>query len=104
MHVTLVGGEPFGDLTRSVRVKPEQYLRLTDFIKDSFYSGSGGSPVPIDFPGYGMNDLFYESDLTFHLFRTCNVWTNQGLKKTGIRTAFWSPFDRPMLYQLSRID
>lgn len=104
MHVTLTGKPSPGDRIIKIRIKTEQYISLRNYILDSFLVGPEGKAVPVDHPGYGMNDLFYESDIAFHLFRTCNVWTNTGLRKAGIRTSAWTPFDRPILYQLSRIE
>lgn len=103
MHVTLWGEPETGPLARKILVSRSQYTRIMDYIVRSFLMGPEGKPIRLDHPGYGKYDLFYESGLTFHLFRTCNVWTNTGLIRSGLRTSLWTPFDRPILYQLSRI-
>lgn len=102
MHVTLRGEPESGKLVRIIRVNRSQYIRIVDYIIHSFLLGPEEKPIRLDHPGYGEYDLFFESGLTFHLFRTCNVWTNTGLKHSGLRTSLWTPFDRPILFQLSR--
>lgn len=103
MHVTLWNHPQTDSHTIKIRVSGKQYLKVINYITNSFLLDQEGRPVRLDHPGYGDHDLFYESNLTFHLFRTCNVWTNKGLTQSGIRTSVWTPFDRPILYQLSRI-
>jgi uncharacterized protein (TIGR02117 family) len=104
MHVTLWNQPKEDNLAKKVIVSHDQYRLITEYIRNSFLQDSAGGPIRIDHPGYGSYDLFYRSKLTFHLFRTCNVWTNTGLIRSGIRTSIWTPFDRPILFQLSRID
>jgi hypothetical protein len=36
--------------------------------------------------------VFYHANGTYHLFDTCNNWANTALKRTGVKTALWSPF------------
>jgi len=104
MHVTLWPKPVEDEYTVKVSLTEQEYQNLVDYIMNSFRWGPEDRVIRIDHPGYGDYDLFFESSLAFHLFRTCNVWTNQGLKKSGIRTSLWTPYDRPILYQLSRIE
>lgn len=46
-----------------------------------------------------VHDNFYEANYKYHLFRTCNVWTNEVIKIGGVKTAIWSPFDTGILEQ-----
>lgn len=103
MHVTLWGEPGTGRLAKRIRVSRSQYTRIVEYIEQSFLKGPEDEPIRLDHTGYGQYDLFYASGLTFHLFRTCNVWTNTGLIRSGLRTSLWTPFDRPILFQLSRI-
>ncbi|WP_299452109.1 TIGR02117 family protein [uncultured Microscilla sp.] len=50
--------------------------------------------------GYGNHDLFFRAKGRYHLFNTCNNWTNRGLKKMGINTGVWTPFEQGVLYNL----
>jgi uncharacterized protein (TIGR02117 family) len=104
MHVTLTGKPSTSDRVIQIRINEVQYSGLKNYILGSFLKDPRKKAIRIDHPGYGMNDLFFESDLSFHLLRTCNVWTSNGLNTAGIRTSVWTPFDRPILYQLGRIE
>jgi uncharacterized protein (TIGR02117 family) len=104
MHVSLWNQPETDTRTVKIMVNKVQYLRIIDYIRNSFVLNPDGQPIRLDHPGYGNYDLFYESGLAFHLIRTCNVWTNTGLIRSGIRTSLWTPFDRPILYQLSSIE
>lgn len=100
MHVTyrtdvLLPGEKI----KKIIVSKEQYTRLISYIVHSFQSQSDGKLRRIDCIHYsGANDNFYEAIGTYHLFKTCNVWTNNGLKEIGVKTAFWAPLDKCVLY------
>jgi uncharacterized protein (TIGR02117 family) len=52
--------------------------------------------------GYQSYDFFFEAKGTYHLFNTCNNWTNRGLKVMGIRTGIWTPFEQGVLYHLKK--
>ena len=103
MHVTLTSKPQEGKLCYKVIVSEEVYISLVKYIKSSFKIGDDNLTIKINHQGYGKFDLFYESDKKFYLFKTCNSWTNKGLKVAGIRTALWTPFDKPILFHLSRI-
>lgn len=100
MHTTLLHHAPRpGRLVRSVRISRSQLEVIEQFIF-SYLKQENGKAVLIDpsrYPAYG-GDLFYEAHGAYTLFRTCNTWTNQALKKAGIKTAVWTPFDRSVLY------
>lgn len=104
MHVTLWPEPSESELTRAVTIDSETYQKIIEYILNSFRMTTDEKPVVIDHPGYGDFDLFYESSLSFHLFRTCNSWTCRGLKQAGIRTSIWTLYDKPILFHLSRID
>ena len=100
MHVSLWPQPEEDDLTKKITISNKDYEEIVEYILNSFAMGEDGNVLKIDHPGYGDYDLFFESSLKFHLFKTCNVWTNKGLKAAGVRTSFWTPFDRPILYHL----
>jgi uncharacterized protein (TIGR02117 family) len=99
MHVTYY--PVFYNDWRSVDLCPQQLDILKSYIKNSFKTDNDGNLKKLSFPGYSYNDSFFEAHGSFTLFRTCNVWVNNGLKKTGIKTSLWSPFDFGVLYHLS---
>lgn len=76
------------------------YAKLNSYITSSFSKGPDGRPLKIDHPGYNDHDAFYEANRRYSCYRTCNNWVNQALRKAGLRTAIWSPFEFGVLYHL----
>lgn len=77
-----------GDDLRALRVTRAQYLRLVSLIEDQARS----IEEPETYPGYGDNDVFYETGGRYTFKRTCNQWTSDMLAAAGIRTGWWTPF------------
>ena len=100
MHVIYFPFTPReGAHVQKVRISPDQYLQLVQYIQKSFVRNENHQLVLIDCCSYpGWNDNFYEAVGSYHLFNTCNNWTNGGLKAAGIKTATWAPFDRSVFY------
>jgi uncharacterized protein (TIGR02117 family) len=78
---------------------------IEDYIKESFILSPEGDPVELSVEEeilreWGRNEFFYLARYRYHLFFTCNNWTNRGLKRAGIRTALWAPFERSVLWHL----
>ncbi|WP_299819066.1 TIGR02117 family protein [uncultured Pontibacter sp.] len=84
---------------RPILISPEQYQLLISYIdasfqkQDSLYLHISGS-------GYSHNDTFYEANGKFYLLKNCNNWVNQGLRKTGVKTALWAPFPYAIMRHL----
>lgn len=85
---------------RKVDLCTHQVDSLNNYIKNSFEKSEKGALQKADFPGYSNSDSFYEAKGSFTLFKTCNVWTNNAMKKAGIKTSVWSPFDFGVLHHL----
>ncbi|MDH5654622.1 MAG: DUF2459 domain-containing protein, partial [Spirochaetia bacterium] len=84
-----------------ISISLEQYRILVQYIQSSFQKDRNGKFIRIPCCTYdGLNDNFYEAEGSYHLFYTCNSWTNEALKKIGVRAALWAPFDRAILYHL----
>jgi len=90
MHVEWTG-DP-GYAAREIRVTPEQYRRLWSAIRASFRLDQAGHPVPIDHPGYGLRDAFYEAIGKANAVDTCNQWVASRLRLAGVKAPLWSPF------------
>lgn len=54
--------------------------------------------------GYYSNDTFYEAKGSFSIFHTCNEWIGKGLRRAGIRTGAWTPFEKSVMYQIRLIE
>jgi uncharacterized protein (TIGR02117 family) len=99
MHVTLY--RQTYEHWREVKLCIHQLDSLNNYIENSFEKTETGKLQKTDFSGYSNSDSFYEAKGSFTLFKTCNVWTNNALKQTGIKTSVWSPFDFGVLYHLA---
>lgn len=104
MHITYLSGAPT-DRVNYIRIKisDEQYQKLIDYIIPYFKMSTNYTFELIPGAGYNYNDNFYEAHGSYNLFNTSNNWTNRGLKKIGVRTALWSPLDKPIMYQLKKL-
>lgn len=77
----------------SLALCPEQIDQLRGFIWSSFRKNRAGQVLEIAGAGYTNQDKFYEAIGHYSCLKTCNNWTNIALKKAGVKTAVWSPFD-----------
>ncbi len=98
MHVTQIHRRYPG--WEEINLCSEQLDILNRYIENSFKKSSEGKIQKCKFPGYTSSDDFYVAKGSFSLFKTCNVWTSNALKETGIKTAVWSPFDFGVLHHL----
>ena len=80
-------------------ISKQQYRKLIDFIETSFTYTPEGNTIKIGNIGYFTHDAFYEAQGSYHLFFTCNTWTNRCLRKSGLKACIWTPFDKGILYQ-----
>jgi len=71
-----------------------EFKNLRSFIFKSFQKDKNKKAVYIPTNAvYGDNDAFYESTGTYHLFNTCNTWTNDALKSCNQKACCWTPFE-----------
>ena len=86
----------------AVSLCDDQLDNLMEYILGEFKRDENGKLTI--YPGYGPNDRFFDANGRFMFYRTCNVWINDGLKKAGVKTSVWSPFDKGILYHLRKED
>lgn len=100
MHVTYYPRKPIPDEhTKSIYISLDQYRMLVNYIKNSFRLNSDGKFEVINCCNYsGLDNEFYEGKGVYSLLKTCNTWTNKGLKEAGVRTAVWAPFEWSVMY------
>ena len=84
---------------RPLTLTPAQYEALVAYILKTFQQ-QGGQFILIPGRGYSATDNFYEANGKFYLFKTCNTWTNGGLKAIGAEAAFWAPFSFSVMRHL----
>jgi uncharacterized protein (TIGR02117 family) len=91
MHVKY-SKEPHTNADRvKVYISQKAYKRLIKFIKRSFVLKSKVVDL-IENKGYTKSDNFYEAHDSYHMFRTCNRWTNEALKVVGVKTGVFALF------------
>lgn len=92
MHVALMEKPIENERCKKVLVaKRGGYDSLLHYIKASFASNESQPSLLIPNRGYWNNDNFYHANGSYHLWETCNSWTNKGLQIAGVKTA-WDAF------------
>ena len=100
MHVQYFAYEPrISPSSVALDINEQSYFQLIDYIKSSFEQ-EHGQPKIIEGATYWGTDRFYEGKGNYHLFNTCNNWTNEGLKSIGVRTASFAIFPKTILTYL----
>lgn len=97
MHLTYHRQPVEGAQCHRILVAPEAYARLVAYITASFAHDGAGSVVRIPGAHYTTTDVFYEAAGRYHLFHTCNSWTNDGLKACGAKACLWTPFQAGLM-------
>ncbi len=93
MHVTFYNELRETESCRKISISKENYLKLVNYVIESFNLDSVDIPRQIIGASYGDNDSFYEAKGKYSLFYTCNTWANNGLKKANQKACLWTPFD-----------
>jgi uncharacterized protein (TIGR02117 family) len=76
-----------------------QYLRLVNFINEGFQRTQSGKPRYIRY-GLYRNSAFYNAVGNYSVFRTCNVWTAEGLRRADVNTPLWAALAPAIMHQL----
>jgi uncharacterized protein (TIGR02117 family) len=99
MHIKY-GKEPkITDQRKRVYLNKRDYYQLIRFVKKSFVRKDNKLKL-ITGQGYTNSDNFYEAHNTYHMFRTCNIWTNDALKVAGVKTGVYALFPGGILSHL----
>jgi uncharacterized protein (TIGR02117 family) len=97
MHVTFYKNPEVSATCRKILVDKAAYQKLTTFIESSFRKNEDGSVQHIVGHSYAQNDAFYDAKRTYNLFYTCNTWTNEALKQSGLKACIWTPFQSGLM-------
>jgi len=98
MHVTYFYAAPKKtEKCKSVFISIKQYRVLISLIKSSFELKEN-KRIAIIHPGYSNYDCFYEANGSYSMFKTCNVWTGNILKNTGVKIGIWTPFQGSIIH------
>ena len=82
-----------------ISVSEDQYKKLTEYILETVNAENNSEIQPVSDLNYYQNDAFYLAETSFHLFKTCNTWTNSALKASGLKACLWTPFPQGIFYQ-----
>lgn len=99
MHVEFLAEPQSSESIREVNISKKAYSKLVRFVESTFLL-EDNQPVLIPGFGYGLTDNFYEAHGSYHLFNTCNVWTNDAMKSASIPTSIFSIFPQGNLMHL----
>ena len=58
--------------------------------------------IPFDGSEKPSDDRLFEANGSYHMFHTCNAWTNGALKTAGKKAALWAPLVRGVVHQLPK--
>jgi uncharacterized protein (TIGR02117 family) len=72
-----------------LRITPHQYRDIIRQIRATFRLTDSGQSVA--YPAYGPDNLFYDSKGHYSALYTCNNWTGDILRKSGVRVGIWTP-------------
>ncbi len=101
MHITYKCYTPAeSEQVKKCSISKSKYEALIHYIKDSFELDQNGNVQLIPNVGYTSVDNFYEAKGSYHLFKTCNVWTNNALSIAGIKTSGLALFEKGILRHL----
>ena len=99
MHVDHAWRPLEDDLQKPIRLRADEFQRLTRYLIESF-DLSGGRSHPVPGSGYGPSDAFYEAVRSYDAARTCNEWTGEALRAAGVRTGIWTPLEPSIMWRL----
>ena len=71
----------------------EQYLKLCNFIKESFETNQSDSLKPIVKLAHFKNEVIFEAKQEFSIIYTSNTWTNSALMSFGYKTGIWTALE-----------
>ena len=93
MHTTFYKTLKEDESCKKVKISKENYIKLVEYISNSFQKNSNSKTINIPNNFYGKNDTFYEANGSYSLIKTCNTWANGALKASNQKAAFWTPID-----------
>lgn len=77
----------------AIKVNDSELKKLNNYLLNTFKTDEKGMKIILKNQGYSSTDNFYKSKGSYSAFKTCNTWVNTGFKKSGLKSALWTPFD-----------
>ncbi|WP_037320286.1 TIGR02117 family protein [Salegentibacter sp. Hel_I_6] len=99
LHTRFYQKAPVSENLVKIAVSENQYKKLTEYILETVNAENQGKIQPVSGLRYYQEDAFYLAETSFHLFKTCNTWTNSALKASGLKACLWTPFPQGIFFQ-----
>lgn len=99
MHTRFYQKVPGSENLVKISVTEKQYRKLSEYILKTVNTENKEKIQPVPDLNYYRDDAFYLAETSFHLFKTCNTWTNSALKASGLKACLWTPFPQGIFYQ-----
>lgn len=97
IHTTYYSAIEENNSCVKIKITPKQYNKLCNYICNSALLKQNKFLSIKTNALYGNHDAFYEARGSYNLFKTCNTWTNNALKKTGLNACLWTVTDNQIL-------
>ncbi len=100
LHTTYLDSINESHTCRKILMTTKEYKLMVRYIQRTIKKNKNGKSIFIPTDAvYGTNDAFYEANGSYHLYSTCNTWTNRALKFSNKKACLWTPFDTGILNQ-----
>lgn len=87
--------------TKCVKVTKTDYLKLTQFIQNTFQFHSQNQPIKIA-NGHLSSSGFYAANGSYSILRTCNNWAAEALGKANVDTPLWAGLSSSVMLHFGR--
>jgi uncharacterized protein (TIGR02117 family) len=85
---------------KQVNLSKAEYLKLTEFINNSFQRSADNQAIYIK-QGLYKDSSFYEAKGNYSFFRTCNAWTAEALRVADVNTPVWPALASAVMNQIN---
>jgi len=92
---------PKNTQNKCVNVGKTDYLKLTQFLKNTFELNPEGNPIKIA-NGHSSNSGFYQAKGSYSILRNCNNWTAEALRKANVDTPLWAGLSSAIMLHFGR--
>ena len=86
---------------KCVKVTKTNYLKLTQFIQNTFQLNSQNQPIRIA-NGHLSSSGFYAANGSYSILKTCNNWTAEALRKADVDTPLWAGLSSAVMRHFGR--
>ncbi|MBU3010067.1 DUF2459 domain-containing protein [Polaribacter vadi] len=77
----------------AIKVNDSELKKLNNYLLNTFKTDEKEMKIILKNQSYSSTDNFYKSKGSYSAFKTCNTWVNTAFKKSGLKSALWTPFD-----------